>query len=271
MSLTSFLKNKDVKQMFANEFPKPRIKLSGEMKAPPITTHYGLVGTAFDYLMRFFLKRHNPMARDTIWVAEVARDLIKGKGELYNLVNRNILFAKNAYSEYLKTGIVDDAILESVLYLAKIDVIYRAGIVDDNIGVIDPQDVQDLKNLISVINADEFKAKSICLLNPTFGEASRLVGGADADIIIDNQMIDIKTTKNLVVDRNKFNQIVGYYVLGRIGGVEGIDNWSSINEIGFYFSRHGIKYFYKVDEIINQQSLIRFIESFKERANKEFF
>ena len=63
MSLTSFLKNKDVKDKFTKAFPMPSISLSGELLAPPKTTHYPLVGTAFDYLIRFYLKRINPHAK----------------------------------------------------------------------------------------------------------------------------------------------------------------------------------------------------------------
>jgi hypothetical protein len=32
-------------------------------------------------------------------------------------------------------------------------------------------------------------------LNPDFGFASKLVGGADADIVLDSTLIDIKTVK----------------------------------------------------------------------------
>ena len=56
MSLTSFLKIKEVKAKFRETFKKPSIKLEGEILAPPQTKNYGLVGTAFDYLMRFVLE-----------------------------------------------------------------------------------------------------------------------------------------------------------------------------------------------------------------------
>ncbi|MCD6423793.1 MAG: hypothetical protein J7L42_06740 [Elusimicrobia bacterium] len=72
MSLTSFLKNKDVKDAFKREFKKPQLKLQGELLAPPLTNHYGLVGTAFDYLLRFYIKRINPNAIEHPWVSEVS-------------------------------------------------------------------------------------------------------------------------------------------------------------------------------------------------------
>ena len=60
LSLTSFLKIKEVKEKFREYFKKPTFKLEGELIAPPQTTNYGLVGTAFNYLMRFILECQIP-------------------------------------------------------------------------------------------------------------------------------------------------------------------------------------------------------------------
>ena len=272
MSLTSFIKNKEVRELFANEFKKPRGKIVGEIKAPPITNHFGMIGTAFDYLMRFYLKYHNPKAKEQTWVAEMScKKLSEVNPSVHKKAVKNLKFAKDAYSKFLKNGILNENILKSAILLAQLDPIYRADYVDDNMGVVDNHDIQDLRNLISLVNIEDFMANSYCLLNPTFSEGSVLVSGADADIIIDNQMIDIKTTKKLEISREMFNQIIGYYVLGKIGGMgeEKIDA-SNINEIGFYFSRYGIKYMYKVEEIINFDTLPNFIDKFKDRA-KELF
>ncbi len=71
MSLTSFLQNRDVKQRFRQEFSMPPMEVKREILAPPLSNRYSLVGTAFDYLMRFFLKWLNPDAVTTQWVAEL--------------------------------------------------------------------------------------------------------------------------------------------------------------------------------------------------------
>lgn len=272
MSLTLFTKNKEVRALFANDFKKPRGKIVGEIKAPPLTNHSGLVGTAFDYLLRFYLKYHNPKAIEETWVAEISCKLLIEKNPLvHKKAVKNLNFAKDAYSEFLKDGTLNEDILKSTILLAQLDPIYRADYIDENMGIVDNDDIQDLRNLISLVNLEEFKVKTYCLLNPTFGEGSVLVGGADADIVIDDQMIDIKTTKRLEITREMFNQIIGYYVLGKIGGIgrEKIDI-SNINEIGFYFSRYGMKYMYKVEEIIDFKSLPFFIDKFKDKA-KELF
>ena len=70
MSLTTFLKNKDVQKRFTQEFEMPRAVLANELQAPPLTRNFSLMGTAFDYLMRFHIERINPIARTHRWIPE---------------------------------------------------------------------------------------------------------------------------------------------------------------------------------------------------------
>ncbi|MEA2003750.1 MAG: hypothetical protein U9O53_02195, partial [archaeon] len=235
------------------------------------TNHYGMIGTAFEYLMGFNLKYHNPDVQEKTWVAEASCILTEVNPSVHKKAVNNLNFAKDAYSEFLKDGVFNKDILKGTILLAQLDPIYRAGHIDENMGVVDNNDIQDLRNLISLVNIEDFKVDSYCLLNPTFGEGSVLVGGADADLVIDNQMIDIKTTKKLEVTRKMFNQIIVYYILGYIGGIgaEKIDI-SNIDKIGFYFSRYEIKYMYDVKDIINFDSLPYFIDILKEKAEESF-
>src|SRR5262245_53133581 len=56
-------------------FPRPR-RIREPLKVAPKTKHYMLVGTAFDYLLRFELQRRAPHAKTRKWTAEYAPDLI---------------------------------------------------------------------------------------------------------------------------------------------------------------------------------------------------
>jgi hypothetical protein len=75
MSLTSFISIHDVKERFTQEFSPPSASLKGTMIAPPVTKNYTLMGTAFDYLMRFRLERPNPGCVTQPWVVETSVDL----------------------------------------------------------------------------------------------------------------------------------------------------------------------------------------------------
>jgi len=240
------------------------------MKAPPLNKKYSTIGTAFDYLMQFHLKYHNPDAITTKWVAEEACEKMEflESVEYYTKAKNDLDFAKAAYNKFFEDGILTDDLIKSSMMLAHLDIYYRAGRdYYDKAIPIESDDIQDLKNLINNVDFDKFKAQKHCILNPTFNEGSYLVDGADADLVIDNMMIDIKTTKNLSVTRDIFNQVVGYYILAVIGGIgdKKIDA-STIDKIGVYFSRHGILHLYDVNDIIEFETLPETIEQLKELA-----
>ncbi len=239
MSLTSFIKEPDVRKKFSETFPLPKIDLKAEMKAPPITKNYSLVGTAFDYLLRFYIKRHNPSAKTSKWVAEIALSCI-GDDNLKTKLTNTVNDSKLIYQKYIEDGTLTNDVLRIAILLAKIDPIYRASYIDPNINIVDEGDIKDLRNLINLVDKNSFTAKEICLLNPTFGKASGLVGGADADIVLDNQIIDMKTTKFLKLKEQDFHQLIGYYILSLIGGIDGSDDDLEIKTISIYFCRHGI-------------------------------
>lgn len=288
MSLTKFIKQKDVKSKFLELFPKPHFTVKHEILAPPLTENYSLVGTAFDYLLRFFIEYSYEQTISNKWVAENSlklleimieaiqkqeeRDVPKIKviKECYNQVDNIILDAKKNHSEFLSNGQITENLIESTILLAQADIIYRANIIDKNLGNINKDDVKDLRNLISLVNLENFKLKNICFLNPNFGKASNMVGGADADLIIDDTLIEIKTTKTLQMKREVYNQLIGYYTLYRIAGINGMSENNEIRKLGVYFSRHGYLHLYKIEDIISETKFPAFIGWFKERAIQQY-
>lgn len=293
MSLTSFLKNKDVREKFKQEFPKPKFTEKKELLAPPLTKHWSMVGTAFDYLLRFYLKRLNPKAVERPWVAElspkvlfmfkqgfaynpetdeleVVPDLVSDEADLamFNKIKRILSEARNRYQAYLKTGKITKPLLTSALFLANLDIIYRTGRFEDyvELDAVSDEDIKDLRKLIHIINPTLFKARKLCLLNPTFGEASRLVGGADADLVVDDILVEIKTTKKLRLTRDHYNQLIGYYTLYKIAGML---PKHKIKNVAIYFSRHAYLYVIPVKGHINKAASSTFLEWFKERAQTD--
>ncbi len=268
MSLTSLISNKDVKARFAQEFPMPKFNKEDKLLAPPLTNRYALIGTAFDYLMRFYLKRLNPIAITKQWVAEATPQLVRANTRI--LVDELLLEAHVTYDQYLKTGDMDDGVLRVCLLLGQLDPIFRAHYIDPNLGTVDSEDIKDLDNLIRIVNAADFQCKDICMLNPTFGMASRLVGGADMDLLLDDTLIDIKVTKILDLKRDYFNQLIGYYVLSLLGGIDKAPKKLNVENLGIYYARHALLYKIPIQEIIAERNMGKFIDWFKERAAQEF-
>ena len=57
MSLTQFIARKTTKEIFSKLFQKPKVVLAREIVSPSLTTKAQIVGTAFDYLLRFILEK----------------------------------------------------------------------------------------------------------------------------------------------------------------------------------------------------------------------
>ncbi|MFX1313667.1 MAG: hypothetical protein ACFFHD_13815 [Promethearchaeota archaeon] len=238
-------------------FYKPPFAIKKPLIHPPLTNHYPLVGTAFDYLLRFLLQYINPHAVSHPWIAEeglkVGRQLLKTKiftsksekkyfkvwlKEARMLLER----AKDNHAKYLENGTITTELIKSSIHLAKLDFFYRA---PDKINVngtiqdIDPLDVDDLRGLIEGVNLNQFRTEKLCILNPRFTDAAKITGQvADADLILDNTLIDIKTFMNLEFGREVFNQITLYYFLAMIGGVDHAPKDYKIQKIGVYYPRH---------------------------------
>ena len=160
-----------------------------------------------------------------------------------------------------------DKLIASALDLAKLDFLYVKGYLPPiRQSKPDENDMADLRQLISIINPETIKANHTCVLNPSFGpEASNLMSAA-GDIVIDDVLIDIKTYKNLKVDRDIFNQLLGYYTLYRIGGIHGMPPNNQIKRLGVYFSRYGYLHTYNVEDLANESKYLDFIEWFKKKA-----
>lgn len=92
---------------------------------------------------------------------------------------------------------------------------------------------EELKSLYYVSVNDFNKkyklSKANIIYNPTFGKITFSVNGADGDIIINDTLLDFKTTVNINFKFTK--QLIGYYLF---------NNYSKkykINKIGIYYAR----------------------------------
>ena len=81
-----------------------------------------------------------------------------------------------------------------------------------------------------------------CSLNPTF-DGSRDVGGADADLIVDGALIDIKTTIEPKIRNEWLWQLLGYVLLD-------YSNRQGIDKVGMYLARQGLLFQWDLEEAI---------------------
>ena len=300
MSLTGILSSKRgqvLRDVLKTNFPKPKFDKSIEIVAPPITRNYALIGTAFDYLLRFYIEHYHPETQKKTWVAESALKLLmartKNSNRIFYFQNKRMsaskfssvikqLFneAESEYAYFVSTGKFRVKIFQAVLFLAQLEPTYRRGVLDPNIGVINKNDIKDLQQLIQLIPNEFRNNKQKWFLNPTFGNASRLVGGADADLIVGDILIDIKVTKKFDLTRPIFNQVLGYYLLSLMGGINGNKRIQEVRKVGVYFARHGFLLTLPISQFADKKKIstikLEFIEGImkslriKEDSLKEF-
>jgi len=68
------------------------------------------------------------------------------------------------------------------------------------------------------------------------------VRGADADLLVDATLVDLKTTKTASVGADILRQLAGYAALQTMGGIEtdGAPHTSPFERVELYFARYGV-------------------------------
>ncbi|HEY1197820.1 MAG TPA: hypothetical protein VGG32_03735 [Thermoplasmata archaeon] len=220
------------------------------IQAFPRSDHYALVGTAFDYLLRWELERRNPSAVDREWVATttVTRLLPLLGPEKIDPFTKSLYVRVHDEAEAfhrrwleLREPTPNDVIQAAriVLCLAKIDPLYRAGVVLPDVYVFDPRDVEDIETLYSIAPWEVLggaRGASV-LLNPDYGVWSRRLDGADADLVVGSTLVDLKTSKYNDIEKH-FPQLVGYYALGELYRQDE-PSYPEVERAGIYWCRHG--------------------------------
>jgi hypothetical protein len=125
--------------------------------------------------------------------------------------------------------------------LAQLDQVLRAGYpptFGEEDGVREAEIAEEVARLLSLGKPmwDLAVVRSPLVLNPTFGAASLLVGGADADLIAGQELIEIKTTREARIELDHMRQLIGYVSLARASEAD----LPRITSVGVYFSRFGI-------------------------------
>lgn len=275
MSLVHFIAEPDVKAFFKEVFKKPKIKARNEILAPPVSTNYSIVGQALDYLLRFqaeFVNRGKTVSGP--WVADLTLDqLVTGSDrKLAAMVSETVELAHREHDKYLVTGTMTDNLIRSAILLAQVDCIYRTGVVPVTMGVPGRKNMDDLKQLVEATDFALIRAKKLCIPNPSFGVASIILNGADGDLLVDDCLIDIKCSKNAdSLSASHFNQLMGYYICSRIGGIDGAEAHPGhqIRRLGIYLARRAELIEFDAQDVLPDSELPAIMDWFVDRAGDQ--
>jgi hypothetical protein len=196
-----------------------------------------LVGVAFDYAVRMELTHRAPAAIRGLWVAEGAVALLQGSArrKAARLVGEARALEKSLPAD---TSLRYEALAAHASRLATLDVVLRSQ------GREPPQDLTDdqcasvaaeVRELLEV--ATELWALSAATplaLNPVLGGGAV---GADADLIAGSLLIDIKTNRDALIERDVMRQVVGYACLAACTLRQ---PYLLVDRVGIYLARHGV-------------------------------
>lgn len=285
MSLTSFIRRPEINAKL-NELIKgaelERLSLPDE---PAPLGKNDLVGIGYDYFLRFYLQRHCKNYFEKQIIAEKVLHIlgpteittIDSNGHIEYKENKHTIYAKDLYTKisefrkkYCDDGKINDSFVISILKLSQLDLIYRSGRFLGKFFDIKKEEIEDLKHLIKLTEPDIFNIKKCVICNPSFGEASRKVGGADSDLIIDNKLIEIKAVKSTSKWKEYLKQLIGYFLLLKIGGLDNVSMKIEIDVLSLYFARHARIVDFAVEEIFKtKENTRKYIKWFDDKLERK--
>lgn len=299
MSLTQELKDPHsqasifMRQHFPNvrrvmALSRGRMGESVETHRPIVQVPWALIGTAFDYRLRFYFPQvgrrahiENLVCYSGAAVAcggDLCRNRLGEIEELTPLAGERLgqLATELAIDFFDSLGLLlkqtpphqrrlaeteEETLLRYCVVMAALDFFFRAGF-DSHSILLTPKPKETLAELLCVAEKvwlDDLRTLSWtfydafhplllrpAVLNPTF-DGSTFVGGADADLIVGDCLIDIKTTINPLKDSEWIYQLLGYALL----------DWHDeyhIREVAVYFSRQRFLLQWPLNDLIAELS-----------------
>lgn len=220
-----------------------------------------IVGNAFDYLARFAIAKivlcsnQDTPHINTVAESGLARLRHNVSVRLFDKFNSKFEAAKIHIEQFINGELSVDDIIDFTIYMGKLDLIFRSGGIlpaqgAESILISENDIIGDVMQLYNVFVTNFVSKKvtkySSVTFNPHFGYYSRLIGGADGDIIIDDTLYDFKTTISHGYNWKQIAQIVSYYAMNELNlsSKTGIflNNKSetrNIRYIAIYHARYG--------------------------------
>jgi hypothetical protein len=262
VSLLQVISKPDVRRFLDGHISKPDIESRRVLIVPPRPGANGsVVGTALDYVLRFGMRaRHGGAHPPTIAEQAVKRldaghyRMLDIEADIADRVRVNVATARACLDALTPEPLLTREVAMAALRLACVDPLYRAGRPEGLDREPDDAEVDDLTALYRVVPWEDFAPRDRWIANPTFGEGSVRIHGADGDLIVDDRLIDFKCTKETLVEPEAIRQVVCYALLANRFGVDGVDGKAGIYSLGIYMARTRRLYTFKLRECINSAS-----------------
>lgn len=270
MSFNESIESSDFKIAIKNRFTLPTLSIDKpSYYIEPLSKNYGKISSAYSYMLRFYLEHLNQNKTSSHkWKAEkfaLSLDSVDNLKMYSGKALRVIDEAKQNLMIFIKSGIVTDHLVHSALKLGHLDMVMKNGLWPEFIGETPYAiEIKDLKQLIvATPEASFFKARRECFLNPMVSKNS------DADYIIDDMLVDIRTTKDFSMKPSYFYDLMGYLALCTINGVNYGQANTDIKKLGIYYPRQGHLEVINLNKLASSQVFEDFYEWFEEKNVKD--
>ena len=261
MSLTTHLRDKDspVRQFLYQELPNTRRLLMESRRhmdweqtiRPEGTVNWTAIGTAIDYRLRYYFEVTPWQRLVASQGAQYLQSFLVATGGEVDLVHRDFFRQLETTTTRFEPPrrrlppADEDALNRYCYALALLDVAVRAGpeaaseiagastSVEAMLSCASSCALSDLRNLsYRFYDRHNHLTQLASELNPTF-DGSFAIGGADADLVVDDTLIDIKTTVKLELQSTWVYELMGYALLD-------YSDAHRLDSIGLYLARQGV-------------------------------
>jgi hypothetical protein len=286
---TEFITKSEVRKRISREYPNPGEGAESNLEIEHVSYEHSLLGQAFDYLIRMWLESqcnevHDPhegrLGGD--WTANLSytsRRLIRSawgpeSEEENEAINVALRRADRKREQFRKTGMNANNAIDAALVYSGLD--HNIGIDDGTVEANSFEDeiVTELQALFHLFRKQDVLIGDSVIISPDFGERSCILE-VHGDFIVEDTLIDVKTTENPEFDAEYWRQLLAYYILNDIHR-ELIQNredremevpYPHISTVGVYFARYGELKTVDVDDYLQpREDYKRFRAWFVDRA-----
>lgn len=275
MSLSMVIADPLVRRRLDLFIPDVSRKIEAKMLVPPRSADCRIIGGAFDYALRMKLVRAGGRVRHGPWVAEMSAAALFWKyayassldsSAFWDPLARKSLRVVQEARRFMESassssGSVDEETAFHALRLARLDQEYRAGYSDGKFDRASRAEISEVVALLDVTPFDRFRHRRAVVCNPVLDMKGRVVGGADADLVVGDRLVELKTVNRSSVDISWVRQLVGYLVLARHPSASGAEPLS-IRTLEIYSSRHAAFWSIQVDDVVRQRGFAAFEQWF---------
>ncbi|WP_276302557.1 hypothetical protein [Halorussus lipolyticus] len=306
---TDFIKIDEVRKEIDSAYPNPGRDVDG-LEVEHSGYSHRLIGNAFEFVCRLWLTRQSEVTREPFrWDGLVTYEdgeppriysgterRIFDKGEepeeslleservqkvrkhrnrtIVSITPKSLYRAKKHAEQFVKTGMNADEVVNAALLYSGWDQEKEENSSIDLESFNDDL-VTELQGLFNQLRSQEWTTGELTYLNPNFGQHWNILEG-EADFIIDDLLVDVKTTEDETFTPAFWRQLLTYYILNDVQRVlyEETDRtdqeYPKVNRVGIYFARYGELQTVDMDDIINDRDEYeRFRAWFVDRAIEE--